>query len=56
MSDAERNELLDILEKATKEARSMTPADALQRLVDEGFYTADGKLSVQYGGKAKSAA
>ncbi len=45
MSDEERNKLLDMLKKATKEARAYSPEQARQKLIDEGFYVEDGEVS-----------
>ena len=52
MTDQDRKALLDRMVRATREAKTLPPAEALRRLVEGGFYTEEGKLTPQYGGKA----
>lgn len=52
MTDAERKAILARLAKANKDAQSLSREEARQRLIKEGLYTEDGRLSARYGGKA----
>jgi len=56
MSETERNKLLEMLRKATEKTKKLSQGEAMQKLVDEGYYTVDGKLTAKYGGKSKPAA
>jgi hypothetical protein len=56
MSELERNEIRAILQQVADEAKTMSRDEAMQKLVDEGYYTADGHLAARYGGKAEKIA
>lgn len=51
MTDTERKAILAQLEKAHAKTKVMSAEQARKRLVDEGFYNENGRLSVHYGGK-----
>ena len=51
MTDEERRALSARIAKKTREAKAMTPEEALRRLVESGIYTEDGRLSPRYGGR-----
>ena len=52
MTEEERQKLLAKLQASVDEARRLTPAQARERLKDEGFCDAQGRLSPAYGGRS----
>ncbi|MEJ0066869.1 MAG: hypothetical protein WDM85_16765 [Caulobacteraceae bacterium] len=53
MTQAQRNAIREELTRWTQKATETKQA-AREHLIREGFYTADGKLTAPYGGKAVS--
>jgi len=53
--DAQRDAIKKMIDKHTKDVTE-SKEKARQSLIKEGFYTSDGNLTEQYGGKKKSAA
>jgi hypothetical protein len=51
MTDDERKSILATIAKAREKTQKMSQEQARKRLVDEGLYDENGRLSVQYGGK-----
>ena len=51
MTDEERKTLIARIAKKTKEAKRLSPEEAMKRLVKSGIYTEDGRLSPRYGGR-----
>ena len=51
VDDKQRKEILARISKATKVAASMSREEARQVLISGGYYTEQGRLSAQYGGK-----
>ena len=45
-----RAELLDLHKRVLDHVRKMTPEEGFKELVASGIYTADGKLTKEYGG------
>ncbi len=56
MLENERQDMLRQLEEAKLRSQNMSREEILEKLVRDGFLTADGKLSPKYGGEATSAA
>ena len=52
MTEEERREILAKLRASVDEAKRLTPAQARDRLKDEGFCDAKGRLSPAYGGRS----
>lgn len=51
MTDEERKTLIERIQRATKEARTLPKEEVLRRLINKGFATEDGQLSAEYGGR-----
>jgi hypothetical protein len=54
MSEDERRALLEKMQQTIAEAKTLTKEQARERLAAEGFTDQAGKLSPDYGGKARS--
>jgi hypothetical protein len=52
MTESERKLALERIARAREATRTMSREQARRRLVEEGFYNENGRLSVNYGGKA----
>lgn len=50
MTEDERRRLMDRLQASIEETKSLTPAQALERLWKEGFCDENGQLTPAYGG------
>lgn len=54
MSEEERRALLEKMQAAAQEAKTLSKEEATKRLIDEGFLTRQGTLSPSYGGPNKN--
>jgi hypothetical protein len=50
MTEAERLALLKKIEASIEAVKSMLPEEARRRLIEEGLYDKNGRLSRRYGG------